>query len=92
MNFWENKRVVVTGGVGFLGSYLVEKLKTRGCRDIFVPRIEDCNLVEMEAVRRMYKDTQPDIIIHLAAKVGGIGANKERPGEFFYEKIGRAHV
>lgn len=87
MSFWANKRVTVTGGAGFLGSYLVEKLKKRSCQNIFVPRSRDYNLVEMEAVKRVYKDSRPDIVIHLAARVGGIGANRTNPGKFFYDNI-----
>jgi len=87
MNFWQEKKVVVTGGAGFLGSFVLEKLMSRGCQHIFVPRIEEYNLVEMESVERLYKDANPDIVIHLAAKVGGIGANRENPGSFFYENL-----
>jgi len=85
--FWADKRVVVTGGAGFLGSFVVDGLKKRGCKDIFVPRSKDYDLVEMEAVRRLYGDTNPDIVIHLAARVGGIGANRENPGKFFYDNL-----
>lgn len=77
----------MTGGAGFLGSFVVEKLKQQGCKDIFVPLIEDYNLVEMEDVKRMYRDARPDIVIHLAAKVGGIGANRANPGSFFYDNL-----
>jgi len=87
MSFWSNKRITVTGGFGFLGSFVVEKLKERGCRDIFVPRSKDYDLVENEACKRLYKDAKPDIVIHLAAKVGGIGANRSNPGKFFYDNL-----
>jgi len=83
MSFWSNRRVLVSGGAGFLGSFVVEKLRERGCKDIFVPRSKDYNLVEMEAVKRVYNDAKPDIVIHLAARVGGIGANRANPGSFF---------
>jgi GDP-L-fucose synthase len=85
MSFWNNKRVTVTGGAGFLGSFVVEKLQERGCADIFVPRSRDYDLVDMEAVKRLYRDARPDIVIHLAARVGGIGANRANPGKFFYD-------
>jgi GDP-L-fucose synthase len=87
LTFWENKRVLVTGGAGFLGSFLVDKLQEKGCKEIFVPRSKDYDLVEMEAVKRLYRDAEPDIVIHLAAKVGGIGANRANPGKFFYDNL-----
>jgi GDP-L-fucose synthase len=87
MSFWSTKRVLITGGAGFLGSFVVEKLRHRGCKDIFVPRRKDYDLVEMEAVKRIHKDTQPDMVIHLAARVGGIGANQANPGKFFYDNL-----
>jgi len=87
LGFWSDKRVLVTGGAGFLGSFVVEKLKDRNCNNIFIPRSKDYNLVEMEAVKRVYKDAEPDIVIHLAASVGGIGANMENPGKYFYDNI-----
>src|SRR2546426_443883 len=87
MSFWSNKRVLISGGAGFLGSFVVEKLRQRGCKDIFVPRRKDYDLVEMEAVKRIHKDTQPNMVIHLAARVGGIGANQANPGKFFYDNL-----
>ncbi len=87
MGFWENKRVLITGGTGFLGSYVVEKLKKRGCKNIFAPRSRDYDLVHIKAVKRVYQDAKPDIVIHLAAVVGGIGANRANPGKFLYDNI-----
>jgi GDP-L-fucose synthase len=87
MDFWDNKRILVTGGAGFLGTYVVGKLKEKGCREVFVPRSKDYDLVEMEAVRRLYREAKPDIVIHLAARVGGIGANQKNPGKFFYDNL-----
>ncbi len=86
-DFWSSKSVMVTGGAGFLGSYIVEKLKQRNCKNIFIPVIEKYNLVEMEAIQRAYNDCNPDIVIHLAAIVGGIGANRANPGRFFYDNL-----
>lgn len=86
-DFWNNKRVVVTGGAGFLGSYVVDKLKERGCHDIFVPRSRDFDLTQKRDIIRMYNDAKPDIVIHLAAVVGGIGANRANPGSFFYKNL-----
>ncbi len=83
----KNKRILVTGGNGFLGSFVVKKLKERGCKNIFVPRSKDYDLVRMDCVRKVYHDTKPDIVIHLAAKVGGIGANRDNPGKFFYDNL-----
>jgi len=87
MSFWSGKRVTVTGGAGFLGSFVVEKLRQRGCREVCIPRSQDCDLVQMEAVRQLYRDAKPDIVIHLAARVGGIGANMANPGKFFYDNL-----
>jgi GDP-L-fucose synthase len=87
MPFWINKRVLVTGGAGFLGSFVVEKLQLPGCKEIFVPRSKDYDLTEMEAVKRLYRDSRPDIVVHLAARVGGIGANRANPGKFFYDNL-----
>jgi GDP-L-fucose synthase len=87
MSFWADKRVVVTGGAGFLGSFVVDGLRARGARHIIVPRSAEYDLVEMDAVRRLYRDAKPDLVIHLAAKVGGIGANRDNPGKFFYDNL-----
>jgi GDP-L-fucose synthase len=84
---WSKERVVVTGGAGFLGSFLQEELKARGARDLIVPLEKDYDLVEMEAVKRLYRETKPTLVIHLAAKVGGIGANRDNPGKFFYDNL-----
>jgi len=87
MSWLKAKKIVVTGGAGFLGTYVVKKLEERGCNEIFIPRSEHYDLVEMEAVKRLYQEARPDIVIHLAAKVGGIGANMRTPGRFFYDNL-----
>jgi GDP-L-fucose synthase len=81
------RRVMVTGGAGFLGSRVIAKLRERGVRDPFVPRSAEYDLVEREAVRRAIQDGRPDVIIHLAAVVGGIGANMENPGRYFFDNL-----
>jgi len=81
------QRVCVTGGAGFLGTHLIEKLKEHGANDIFVPTYPEYDLVKEADILRMIDDAKPDVIIHLAAKVGGIGANREKPGEFFYDNL-----
>jgi len=86
-DFWRKRRVVVTGGFGFLGSYVVQKLRSHGAKHVLVPAHADYDLRQLSAVEQMYRDMQPDIVIHLAALVGGIGANRERPGEFFYDNL-----
>ncbi len=84
---WSKERVVVTGGAGFLGSFVLEELRRRGARDVFVPRSREYDLVDMAAVKRLYSDARPSIVLHLAARVGGIGANRANPGRFFYENL-----
>ena len=87
MSFWEDKRVIVTGGAGFLGSYVIEKLKERGCKNIFIPRSKEYDFTKEKNVIKLYQDYPADIVIHLAAVVGGIGANRENPGKFFYDNL-----
>jgi GDP-L-fucose synthase len=86
MNF-PFEQVIVTGGSGFLGSYVVDKLRARGCKKVIVPRKADYDLVDIEAIRRLYFESKPDLIIHLAAVVGGIGANRINPGRYFYDNL-----
>ena len=87
MNFWHNKTVVVTGGSGFLGSFVVDKLRDLGPRQIIVPRRQEYDLKQLEAIRTLLQEAKPDLIIHLAARVGGIGANRAHPAEFFYDNL-----
>ena len=84
---WSKQRVVVTGGAGFLGQVLCRKLRERGCQHIDVPRRKDFDLTEEAAVVRMYDAFGPDVVIHLAAEVGGIGANQDHPGRFFFANM-----
>ncbi len=85
--YFTDKSVVVTGGAGFLGSYVIEGLKQRGCQRIEIPLVQQYDLVRLDDIVRMYETMQPDVVIHLAAVVGGIEANRQRPGDFFYQNL-----
>jgi GDP-L-fucose synthase len=86
-SFWSGRRVCVTGGAGFLGSFILAKLAARGAKDVFVPLIEEYDLVQPDVVRQVLAKARPDIVLHLAAHVGGIGANRAHPAEFFYDNL-----
>jgi GDP-L-fucose synthase len=86
-DFWQSRRVLVTGGSGFLGSHLLERLAARNPAEILAPGISEYDLTEVTAVRAMFRERRPDTVIHLAAQVGGIGANRDNPGSFFYANI-----
>jgi GDP-L-fucose synthase len=85
MAFWTERTVVVTGGAGFLGTHVVRHIQARGCQAVFVPRSREFDLREKAAIIRLFEQAQPDLVIHLAAVVGGIGANRQYPGQFFYD-------
>ena len=85
--FWADRRVCVTGGAGFLGSFVQETLRERGANKIFIPCIEDYDLTKQADIQKMLADAAPDVIIHLAALAGGIGANRARPADFFYKNL-----
>ena len=85
--FWSGRRVCVTGGAGFLGSFILAKLAARRAKDVFVPLIEEYDLVQPDVIKRMLAKARPDIVLHLAAHVGGIGANRAHPAEFFYDNL-----
>lgn len=86
-SFWTDRRVVVTGGAGFVGSYVVDKLRGRGCKAVTVPRSDTCDLRRLPDIERLLNDAQPQLIIHLAGVVGGIGDNQQRPATFFYDNL-----
>ena len=83
----KNKKVIVTGGAGFLGKYVIKKLSEIGCNDVFIPTIEEYDLRDPDAIRKMYLEAKASIVIHLAATVGGIGANLDKPGSYFYDNL-----
>ena len=85
MEYLKGKKIVVTGGAGFLGNYIVSILKSKDLKEIFVPTEDKYDLRQSEAVVALYEDAKPDIVIHLAAVVGGIEANRQNPGKFFYD-------
>jgi GDP-L-fucose synthase len=85
--FWQGRNVCVTGGGGFLGRFVVETLRRRGAQNVFVPHKKDYDLVQPGVAERLLADCKPDMVIHLAAHVGGIGANRMHPAEFFYENL-----
>lgn len=86
-NFWKNKRVLVSGGTGFLGSFVCEKLAERGAAEVIAPDSREYDLCDRDAVRALLDKTKPHLVMHLAARVGGIGANREHPAEFFYDNL-----
>ncbi|HYO09093.1 MAG TPA: GDP-L-fucose synthase [Tepidisphaeraceae bacterium] len=87
MSVSKSDRIVITGGAGFLGSFVIEKLRARGYADLIVPRRREYDLTHEADAERLYRDFKPDVILHLAAEVGGIGANRENPGRFFFANM-----
>src|SRR3972149_1274450 len=87
VEFWKDRRACVTGGAGFLGSHLVEAMKKRGVSKIFVVRSKDYDLRDPTSIRSLLKDVSPDIVVHLAGRVGGIGDTRAHPAEFFYDNL-----
>jgi GDP-L-fucose synthase len=84
---WKNTRFLVTGGAGFLGSFVMEQIRAKGAEKVTAPTIQDIDLTDTLAVRRLMAEVKPEVILHLAARVGGIGANRDFPAEFFYENL-----
>ena len=87
MGFWDNQRALVTGGSGFLGRHVLERLRQAGCQSIVAPRRAEYDLRDVRDVSRLYDDVRPSVVVHLAAAVGGIGANQDRPAEFFFDNL-----
>src|SRR2546421_13077972 len=87
MSVSTSDRIVITGGAGFLGSFVVEKLRARGYSNLIVPRRREYDLTHEDGAQRIYKDFKPDVILHLAAEVGGIGANRDNPGRYFFANM-----
>jgi GDP-L-fucose synthase len=85
--YWQDRNVIVTGGAGFLGSHVIDRLRALGCTHITVPRSAEIDLTDIESIRRLYGQVKPDVVVHLAAVVGGIGANRENPGAYFYQNL-----
>ena len=84
---WSRRRVLITGGAGFLGTHVIEALRDAGCREIFIAKIEEYDLTREENAERLFRDARPEIVIHLAGLVGGILANKNRPADFFWQNL-----
>lgn len=86
-DYWKGKTVIVTGGAGFLGSFVCERLRARGVKEIVIPRRKDTDLTDASVVRNLYASAKPDVVLHLAAEVGGIGANQANPGRYFFANM-----